>query len=144
MIPTYPESVAYVPDGGAVQDGFGHRFKFFLRIFDRRTFLFCHEKLLGNRPATAGKRVLAKGQPADPGTPKQPPSGEGASPTCTGTIQTGLPLRKGSFLAASHGGKRLHTGLDSRVRALRIRIVLAHEVLHIHHLGLDIRADVSW
>ena len=58
-----------------------------------------------------------------------------------GNHPDGAAPAKGILLAASHGGKRLHTGLDGRVRSLRVRVVLAHEVLHINHQRLDVRTD---
>ena len=45
------------------------------------------------------------------------------------------------LLSTSHGRERLHSGLNGRVRTLGIGIVLAHEVLHIDHQRLNIRAD---
>ena len=45
------------------------------------------------------------------------------------------------LLPAGHAGERLHTGLDGRVRSLRVRVVLAHEGLHLNHQRLDVRTD---
>mgnify|MGYP006867319283 CR=1 FL=1 len=46
-----------------------------------------------------------------------------------------------NLLFTGYAGERLYVGLDGRVRALRKRIVLPHEVLRVNHLRLDVRAE---